>query len=162
VNVVMSTPEERIRNAVEAARQFKADADAKVHAEQSAREAQVKQLWQRADALGQKARVRAREMADAGRIRVHVLLERRRDREDMEPAFLLNIGRPAKGKRGIRAVPQTDGQWRVILFNGDAEQVYPFPTDASFEQALDDTLEPLVTEAAVAVARGEEAPGEVR
>ncbi|MGH2405314.1 MAG: hypothetical protein ACRDGN_12775 [bacterium] len=161
MNVVMSTPEDRIRKAVEAARQLKADADAKVQAEQAAREAQLKQLWQRADALGQKARVRARELADAGRIRVHILLERRRDPEDTEPAFLLNIGKPAKGKRGIRAVPLADGQWRVQVFS-DGTQTRPFPDDATFQKSIDDIIEPLVTDAAVAVAKGEEPPGEIR
>jgi len=161
VNVVMSTPEDRIKKAVEAARQSKAEIDARLQAEESAREALLKQLWQRAEALGQKARVRALQMAEAGRIRVHILLERRRDREDMEPAFLLNIGRPAKGKRGIRAVPQADGQWRVHVFGNGAE-IYPFPNDAAFDKNIDEVLEPLVTEAAVAVAKGEEPPGEIR
>ncbi|HEV8354872.1 MAG TPA: hypothetical protein VGR24_11865 [bacterium] len=161
MNVVMSTPEDRIRKAVEAARQLKADADAKVQAEHSAREALLKHLWQRAETLGQKARVRALQMADAGRIRVHILLERRRDREDMEPAFLLNIGRPAKGQRGIRAVPQADGQWHVHVFNGDTE-TQQFANDATFDKKIDEILEPLVTDAAVAVAKGEEPPGEIR
>jgi hypothetical protein len=100
-------------------------------------------------------------MADAGRIRVHILLERRRDREDMEPAFLLNIGRPAKGQRGIRAVPQADGQWHVHVFNGDTE-TQQFANDATFDKKIDEILEPLVTDAAVAVAKGEEPPGEIR
>ncbi|HEY3247664.1 MAG TPA: hypothetical protein VGK88_05170 [bacterium] len=161
MSIAMSTPEERIKKAVEAARQTKAAADAKAQAEQAAREATLKHLWQRAEAIGQKCRARARELADAGRVRVHILLERRRDREDMEPAFLLTIGRPAKGMRGIRAIPQADGQWTIRVFDGDTAS-HPIADDATFEHAMDEILEPLVTEAAVAVAKGEEPPGEFR
>lgn len=155
----MSTPEERIRKAVEEKQQEKSITDAKARREEAAREHSLKLLWQRAGTLGEKCKVRARRMADASERLVYVFLEMHKG-EAMDPGFFLSIGRPTRGMRGIRLVPKGDG-WEVTIHDGGT-QSRTFQDDAHFEGKLDEILEPLVTAAALAVVNEQELPREER
>lgn len=155
----MSTPEERIRKAVEQAQREKAEANAKAQQEEAARERTAELVSQRAGALAEKCVTRARELAVASGMVVHIVLEMH-EQEKMDPGFLLRIGRPSKGMRGIRVVPKADG-WEATIHDGGTQSRI-FPDDAYFERSLDEILLPLVQAAAVAIAKQEEQPGEER
>jgi len=155
----MSTPGDRIRKAAEEARRRKEQQDAKAREEEATREKLRQDLMRRADQMAHKFLAGAQEMRQQSGYSVHLHLERH-EPQKLDPGFLLTIGKP---KRGIRATLAQDGQWRVGVNSatrGTRETRYH--DDSHLEQARDELLELLMTEAAVAVAAEEEAPAEDR
>ena len=155
----MSTPGDRIRKAVEEARRRKEQQDAKAGEEEAKRERLRQDHTRRAGQMAHKFLTGAQEMRQQSGANVHLHLERHGP-EKLDPGFLLTIG---KLRRGIRATLAQDGQWRVganSATRGTSETRYH--DDGHLEQARDELLESLMTEAAVALAAEEEEPAEDR
>src|SRR2546426_8679016 len=154
--MAVNTPGERIRQAAEEAARKRQVQQSRIAAEEDHREKRVSDLANRANRVGSELLTRAREILQEAQRIVYLRLERH-DTTSMSPGFRLIIGKAPRGGRFIRAQIEDSGEWSMSIYSTTIGQSSGrFHDDASFLQDQNRILEPLLKEAAVAAASGEE------